>query len=193
MASVRVALFGTPGAGKSTCSHLIELTCEDRMIAFERVRLADPLYECQAAIYAIAGRPLVERHSQDGELLNFLGTHLRKINPSVLVDRFRQRVSVIAGALDEQPGGPSMIVCDDMRAADAPALRTMGFVFVRIVAHPALCQERRRTRGDVFLGSDSHETEQGLDHIECYRTVANEATLDDLRSRLTALVEELIP
>lgn len=192
MTNTRLALFGTPGAGKSTCSHLLELICRERAIGFYRVKLAEPLYDCQAAIYEIAGRPLADRYQQDGELLNFLGTHLRRINASVLIDAFRQRVDRIAA---EQSGraGPTLAVCDDMRALDAPHLRDIGFTFVRVIANPALCRERRMGRGDASLGSEMHPTERGLDGIEHDHAIMNEGTLDDLRAHLDRLVGMLWP
>lgn len=190
MTATRLALFGTSGAGKSTCSRLLEEICVEHGRAFARVRLAEPLYECQALIYAIAGRPLSDRYQQDGTLLNFLGSHLRTINPTVLTDSFTQRVdSLIAD--DTKRKGPLLVLCDDMRAADASHLRGIGFVFARVEADPELCLHRRRIRGDTSLGSDTHPTERGLDTIQSDYVIPNEGSLRDLRERLNELIREL--
>jgi hypothetical protein len=186
----RIALFGTPGAGKSTSSQLLEEICRERAISFRRIRLAEPLYDCQAEIYRIAGRPLANRYVQDGELLNFLGLHLRKINGTVLIDRFRERVGERPSA---QSGTLLLTVCDDMRAPDAPSLETMGFRFVRVVADPARCRQRREQRGDMALGSETHVTERGLDGIREHFAVRNESTKAALRDELDRVLDAVLP
>jgi len=55
---IQLALFGTPGAGKSTTSKIIEDYCTRAGVSFIRIKLADPLYEAQSAIYSIAGKQL---------------------------------------------------------------------------------------------------------------------------------------
>lgn len=192
MTDRRIALFGAPGAGKSTSSNLLEQICRERSIGFHRVKLAEPLYYCQAAIYQIADRPLADRYTQDGELLNFLGAHLRKINPTVLIDRFRERVEAISAVQTGATPAATLTVCDDMRAVDAPPLRAMGFTFVRLTADPALCRQRRAGRGDASLGSHTHPTEQGLDGVQHDFTVANEGTLSELEARLESFLEALL-
>ncbi|MBI5102395.1 MAG: hypothetical protein HZB33_11240 [Nitrospirae bacterium] len=112
----KLALYGSPGAGKSTTTKILTELCAVKRMEIRRLRLADPLYECQSAIYKIAGKPLSSLYVQDGELLNFLGSHLRKINPSVLLDHFHKKLRDTMLELDQLPTSNSLIVCDDMRA-----------------------------------------------------------------------------
>src|SRR6185437_3216230 len=129
---LKLALFGTPGAGKSTASQLIEDYCRAESIEFHRIKLAYPLYEAQSFLYKLAGRPLDEFYTQDGELLSFLGGYLRRINPLVLVDQFAERLARLVADQSVHARERTVIVCDDMRRLDADALRDLGFVFVRV-------------------------------------------------------------
>ena len=181
----RLAFFGRPGAGKSTAARLVEEHCADANIAFRRVRLAEPLYDGQRAIYELAGGSLPDFYSQDGELLNFLGSHLRKINPSVLLDRFAQTVEALQAELN---GRRALLVCDDMREPDAEFVRGLNFTLVQISARDELCLSRRQQRGDVSLGAENHVTEQGIDRIQADIEIENETSIEDFRERLAALI-----
>ena len=181
---IQLGLFGTPGAGKSTTSKIIEEYCTENHVPMIRIKLADPLYEAQKAIYEIAGRQLSDFYDQDGELLNFLGSYLRKLNPNVLLDRFSLRLRDAIEKLDSTGSTSGVIVCDDLRRPDAEFLRTKDFRFVRIIADPNECESRRRARGDRTLGSASHATEQGLDEIEPDYRIHNESTIEDLRTQV---------
>jgi hypothetical protein len=178
--SLRVALFGTPGAGKSTTTGFVEAFCRVRQLSFARVKLADPLYEAQASLYRIAGRDLQEFYQQDGELLNFLGSYLRKVNPNVLVDRFAMRVRAYEEEFALLPT-PYIIACDDMRFPDAAWVRSLGFL--HIVAKSATCVARRGDRGDRSLGSAEHPTERDLDKIVPDHVLENDGTCRGTRGK----------
>lgn len=188
---IQLALFGTPGAGKSTTSKIIEDYCTGAGVSFIRIKLADPLYEAQSAIYSIAGKQLSDFYQQDGELLNFLGSYLRKLNPNVLLDRFSNNLTSAIEKLDLSGSPTRLVVCDDMRRPDADFLRSMNFKLIRITADVQVCDLRRGERGDRSLGSASHATEQGLDEIVPDHLIPNETSIEDLRVRVTALMEEL--
>ncbi|MER6847667.1 hypothetical protein AB0A81_21040 [Streptomyces flaveolus] len=87
----RIALYGRPGAGKSTFADV--LAEESRRAGFQvrRLKLGAPLYEVQALVYAMAGRPLLEGGAQDGQLLNALGAAMRRINPEAPPAAFSAR------------------------------------------------------------------------------------------------------
>ena len=130
----------------------------------EHYQVADPIYECQDFIYRCAGKPLTKEATQDGELLNFIGGYLRKINPNALLNRFDTNLSEISSLLSNETG-EALILCDDMRQADYDHLVSRGFLACRVVAPKEACVERRRKRGDVTLGSTEHPTERGIDRI----------------------------
>ncbi len=182
-----LALYGRPGAGKSTFSRLLAAEFEAAGVATVPVRLAAPLYELQAIIHAMAGRPLLDPHRQDGALLNDLGGHLRRINPAALTGMFAQRV---AQAIERHPG--SVLVCDDMRCADAPALLGLGFTLVAVQAPESLRRSRKQARGDLSAGRDDHATEAP---VECgpHHVVDNDGGLELLRSRAADLVGTVLP
>lgn len=182
---IKLALFGEPGSGKTTGGQVLERLCAERALRFHRLRLAEPLYACQQEIYRIAGRPLADRSVQDGVLLNFLGAHLRRINPTVLTDDFRRRLEALPD--------DGLVLCDDMRAVDAPSLRTLGFVFARIRAPSSLCLTRRAARGDLTVGAASHATEGGLETLDSDYVVDNDAAMSALRERLAELLERVCP
>jgi dephospho-CoA kinase len=179
----RIAACGKPGAGKSTfCLMLREefarIDCEVKVF-----KLAAPLYELQATIHQYAGVPLLESDQQDGQLLNFLGSHLRKLNASVLVDNFIDRVDRYCALHPE-----SIILCDDMRGTDTRALVEAGFRIVEVVAPEKLRRDRKFGRGDLSAGNDNHETEAAL--VETPRTrVLNEGTMEELRCEAASYVE----
>src|ERR1035441_9134606 len=157
---IKIGLYGTPGAGKSTTLQVMRELCSGQGIHVARIKLADPLYEAQAAIYKIAGQVLNDFYDQDGELLNFLGHYLRKLNSRVLLDRFSLRVQESSESLRAKQAGPCIIVCDDLRRADSDHVRSHGFLLGRVVADAAICVRRREARGDRSLGSASHVTER---------------------------------
>ncbi len=190
MSVKKLALYGSPGAGKSTTTKLLIDLCADRQIIMRRLRLADPLYECQNALYQIAGKPLASFYVQDGELLNFLGSHLRKINPSVLTDRFDKKLQDTLAEMDGRSSN-SLIVCDDMRQPDYEFISELKFIVVKIQASHETCIERRRSRGDISLESSQHPTEQGLDTIKPDHIITNNGTLADLKTEVTSFLHEL--
>jgi cytidine deaminase len=189
MAIQKLALFGTPGAGKSTSARLLEELCSERRASFYRIRLADPIYQCQAEIYRIAGRPLSEFYVQDGELLNFLGAHLRRINPTVLIESFSSRLDSIMTDLKQTSNGHALIVCDDMRMSESAFMLKEGFSLVRVDAPHEVCRLRRASRGDMTLGSEHHSTEMGLDDVKPNAVIENNSTIESLRQELGALLE----
>jgi cytidine deaminase len=99
------------------------------------------------------GRPLADGYTQDGELLNFLGSHLRKINRTALTDDFEKRFSNELKTLQFTCSGSSLVVCDDMRPAEAEYMQSRTFALLRLETPTTICAERRRARGDITLGA----------------------------------------
>jgi len=181
--TLRLGLVGPPGAGKSTVSDLIRQRCAVEARRFHLLKLAEPLYEAQEAIYRIAGVELPSKYSQDGELLNFLGHHLRKLRPSVLLDNFNRRLQIIDEEVREERT-KALVLCDDVRWSDAEFLRSLEFRIIRIQAPPQLCLSRRVARADLTLGSASHSTETNLDQIRCDDVIDNSGSLDALAAAI---------
>ncbi|MFJ5220140.1 AAA family ATPase [Streptomyces sp. NPDC088354] len=182
----KVALHGRPGAGKSTLAGLLtqELTLAGADVL--TLKVGAPLYELQAVVHAMAGRPLLDGTDQDGQLLNALGTHLRRINPDALTEAFTLRVRQ---AEDTRPD--AVLVCDDLRAPDVDAVTGLGFVLVEVTAPDAVRLERKRGRADLSAGDERHPTEAPV-AAAAWRRVDNAGSLDSLRERAAELAKEVL-
>lgn len=182
----KIALYGQPGAGKSTFCRLLSTEFTRHDLPTLTLRLGAPLYELQAIIHAVAGRPLLNSVDQDGLLLNSLGSHLRRINPDALTDAFAVRVHE---ATRRYPG--SVVICDDMRAPDVRAVVELGFTLVQITAPNALRAARKDSRGDLSAGQDDHPTEAPVQCVPDY-VIRNDSDLNNLRELASGLVKMVI-
>ncbi|MEU2514498.1 hypothetical protein [Streptomyces syringium] len=183
----KLALFGRPGAGKSTLTGLLVLELAEAGVDARILKVGTTLYELQAIIYAVAGRPLMDGHEQDGQLLNALGSHIRRINPDALTDAFGWRVRQA-----EQSAPASVLLCDDVRAPDVEAVTNLGFRLVEVTAPEPLRLARKRDRGDLSPGNDQHATEAAV-RAGPWLRVDNAGTLDDLRQHAARIAREVTP
>jgi cytidine deaminase len=169
---VKLALLGLPGAGKSTFVEVASEWAAEQSYATQTIALASPLYEAQTAIYQICD-VMLEEGAQDGELLNFLGAHMRKINSDVLRKRLVARLSQITSSAD----GRTLVICPDARPLDTAYLRQMNFRTVLISVSPEESTKRRIARGDLSLGATDHSTETGLDTQKADFHLENEGSM----------------
>ncbi|MEU3356088.1 ATP-binding protein [Streptomyces sp. NPDC037389] len=182
----KVALNGLPGAGKTTLVKLLAQEVSRAGAEVLTLKLAAPLYELQSVVYAVAGRPLLEGHEQDGQLLNFLGSHLRQINPHALTEAFGQRVRHA-----ERVKPSAVLLCDDLRAPDAEAVTRLGFALVEISAPEELRRARKQARADLTPGDEQHPTEAPLE-VAPWRRVENAGSLQELREQAAQIAKELL-
>ncbi|MFI9587784.1 hypothetical protein ACIHCQ_39645 [Streptomyces sp. NPDC052236] len=182
----KVALHGSPGAGKSTFATLLAQEVTAAGAHALRLKLGAPLYELQAIVYAMAGRPLLDGGDQDGQLLNTLGSHLRRINPDALTEVFTRRVRQA-----EQIKPQAVLVCDDLRAADVEAVTGLGFDLVEITAPKPLRMARKRARGDLSPGDEDHLPEVPVAAASRW-SVDNIGSLNDLRERAAQIAAEIL-
>lgn len=175
---LRLGLLGTTGVGKDSCVQIIKNDFPELSISL--LRLADPLYQAQDAIYKIC-KKLKDFNSQDGELLNFLGSHMRKINPNVLKEAF-------LNALLSCDPDVNCIICSDVRAVDVPFVREAGFVIIHINTDPFIALERRKIRGDVSLGKTNHETEKGICPSLYDHQLSNNESLEEFNVNVKKLI-----
>jgi len=180
---IKLALLGTTGVGKDTAVCIINEIFPN--LSTQVIRLADPLYEAQNAIYKICNKEK-EYYTQDGELLNFLGQHMRKINPQVIQNSFERAIKKISPHIH-------LIICCDVRPLDVPFVRNEGFFILNIIADPMIALERRRLRGDLSLGSVSHSTEEGLASRLYDYQIANNGSLQEFKQKIIKTIRELMP
>lgn len=189
--TLKVAIFGLPGVGKTTMAMLIQEHCAGLAIAFRRIKLGDPLYEVQSYIYELAGRQLADFYTHDTELLSFLGAHIRKLNPAALLDRFAEKHDAVLRDLSQSDERQSIIVCDDMRLPDSGFLRELGFFFVRLVASEEICNQRQIERGDHSFAPMPSAINRGFDGISEDELIVNNGSIEDLRSRTISVISDL--
>ncbi|MEV8479374.1 ATP-binding protein [Streptomyces sp. NPDC051173] len=186
VAMPKVALHGLPGVGKTTFKNLLAQEVSRAGAEVLTLKLAAPLYEIQSVVYAVAGRPLLDGHEQDGQLLNFLGSHLRQINPHALTEAFSRRVRHA-----EQIKPSAVLLCDDLRALDAKAVTRLGFSLVEVTAPEELRRARKQARADLTPGDERHPTEAPLEATP-WRRVENRGSLEGLREQAAQLAGELL-
>lgn len=178
----KLALLGGPGVGKDTFVQILRKRFPQ--ISLRLIRLAEPLYEVQKFVYRSCSKEISD-HVQDGILLNFLGQHMRSINPNVLLDRFAKAVQEIGDQRD-------LIICSDVRPIDAAFVKKLGFHIVHITANPDIALERRKRRGDFSLGSNSHITEKGI-LSEMYDTViSNNKSYEEYEMSVLQLLNDFL-
>jgi cytidine deaminase len=181
---LRIALFGRPGAGKSTTGAMLRQAFAGMGRPATVVRTAAPLYDVQRYFYARAETSLAEGQ-QDGALLNFLGSHIRQAAPGFLLADFGQRC---ASAL---LCGADTIICDDARPGDLAEIAEQGFSIVRISAPDPVRLQRKSGRGDRIPGNDEHPTEAGVDAVSADFEIDNSGSLADLQAQVDKLIHEL--
>lgn len=179
---IRLGLLGTTGVGKDSCVQLIKKLFPYQSLSL--VRLAEPIYQAQDSIYKICNKAK-DFHSQDGELLNFLGLHMRKINPDVLKESFLKKLQSIEPSVN-------CIICSDVRAIDIPFVREAGFVIIHIAADPKITLERRKLRGDISLGKTNHETERGICSTLYDYQLSNNGSLEEFQENIKKLMLDFI-
>lgn len=177
----RIAVCGPPGSGKSSFRRMSAMIAIERGFTLHHLRLADPLYWAQADVYRRAGRQLENPDMQDGRLLNVLGSEMRRINPEVLADHARETVGRLQRRIELSPSQPHVILCDDMRPADAWFLEELGFRFVGVKVAAGVSSARRRLRGDLSLGALDDVTERGFDELPLMDSIDNDGSLADLK------------
>jgi hypothetical protein len=188
-AFVKLALLGAPGAGKSTFVAIAMKWAADNGFDCAPITLARPLYQAQAAIYNICGSPLDDEDRQDGELLNFLGSHMRKINPAVLKDHFNAELKRIE--LRSANDCRTLIICTDARPIDVDYLLIEEFRTILITVSPDESKRRRACRGDISLGATDHVTELGLQAGEVDTLIGNNGSVVEYAHAIGSLLDVL--
>lgn len=178
----KLALLGNTGVGKDTFVKIFQERFAS--LSIRLIKLATPLYEGQNAIYKLCGREIATG-VQDGILLNFLGNHMRRINPDVIKESFLRE-------LQRQGQEPDIFICQDARPLDVPFVREAGFFVLNIATDPEIALERRKVRGDLSLGASDHHTEKGLS-VELYDAqILNNGSLEEFAQKIVKFIHAWI-
>jgi cytidine deaminase len=174
----RLALLGNTGVGKDTCVRTIQKIHPNLSVAL--IQLAAPLYEVQNLIYKICAREK-NPEVQDGILLNFLGEHMRSINPNVIKEFFFRQ-------LDQKESKVDLIICRDARPIDLPFITEAGFYVLHIKTDAQIALQRRQVRGDRYLGGSNHRTEQGDCRFDVQ--IVNNGSLEEFEREVSRVLED---
>lgn len=176
----RVAFYGPRAAGKTTAVDFLKEQFAGRCTV---ISSAEPLYELQSLAYRLVGLQLHDGE-QDATTLAAMATILRRLDPDVLAKH------VVKGLSAEREGeGHMLYICPDSRPQDRDYLRANGFTFIHISASQKLRLVRRSTRGD--LGEINDDEDPNV-FFRGDRTIVNEGPIEDLRSAVLALIEEVV-
>jgi cytidine deaminase len=178
----KLALLGNTGVGKDTFVKIFQKRFST--LSMSLIKLAAPLYEGQNAIYQICATE-IDSEIQDGILLNFLGNHMRRINPNVIKESFLRELQKIGQE-------PDIIICHDARPLDVPFVKEAGFFILNITTDFQIALERRKARGDLSLGSSDHSTEKGLTAELYDAQILNNGTLHDFEQTIVKFINAWI-
>lgn len=180
---LRLSLVAPSGSGKSTVARILKDGFEAAGLQVTILKLATPLYDLQTSFYKACGVQLAVGR-QDPQLLESIATHLRRIEPQVLVQAFSKRLQ----AVDDQ-----IVLNDDLRddLVDWPWMRANGFVVVRVNAGIAIRRKRLGLRGDLSVVEHSPLDAQ-IERIQSDYIVTNEGSMSELQTNVYALMRSLL-
>jgi dephospho-CoA kinase len=173
--TIKIAVSGKLGSGKDLFLYLANLHFPD--LKFENAKFATPLYHIAYDMQRYLGLP----DSKDGELLQFIGNHYRKNDPSFWVKRFPFESPLVKEH--------NVIVTDIRYPEELDACRQNGFVTVRIHRQD---EYRLNNLGNRDL---KHASETALDSTPNYAydyVVNNNGTLDLYEGAVIRIIDEVL-
>ncbi|PMK67118.1 hypothetical protein BCT93_22745 [Vibrio lentus] len=181
--AIKIALVAPSGSGKSTAARLIKQAFEQRGLSVLSEKLAQPLYDLQAAYFETASIA-IPSGDQHQKLLENIATNLRMLSKGSLVQHLFSR---LVGSNAE------VIITDDLRdkETDWPALVNSGYRVIRVVCDEPTRIKRLLGRQDIHSQVES-PLDNAINAIETHYVLDNNATLDALEREVQALVNTLL-
>lgn len=175
--TLRIAIIGLTGCGKSTSAGMVARYAADSGLSCATVKLATPLYDLQEQVYRRAG-VTITAGAQDQVLMEALADAMRRIRPDSLAADFLARLRQTTA---------DVVINDDLRDpyVDAVVLRDNGFRVLRITADPQVRAKRLAERGDL---SRAERSTADLDLIEPDAVLDNSASLADHQAAIRELL-----
>lgn len=166
---LKIAFAGEMRAGKDTAvAYFLETQ------GGLHLKLADPLYEMQAAIQSIAGFP----QEKDRALLQYLGTEYgRNKDENVWVNHLIRRVA--------EHRGQNIFVSDARFNNEFDALKAAGFILIKMERREDLRIEAGATHTG-HLSEQDVKTYRGFDDV-----LTNNSSTNDLHLKLVVVVAHL--
>lgn len=181
--AIKIALVAPSGSGKSTAARLIKQAFEQRGLTVLSEKLAQPLYDLQAAYFETASLTVPNR-AQHQKLLENIASNLRMLSKDSLVQHLFTRL--IGSNVD-------VIITDDLRdkETDWPALVNSGYRVIRVACDEPVRIERLQGRQDIQSQVES-PLDDAINAIETHYVLDNNATLDSLEREVLSLVDTLL-
>jgi dephospho-CoA kinase len=175
--TLRIAIIGLAGCGKSTTAAMVARYGADAGLSCAAVKLAEPLYALQEQVYLRAG-VAIRAGAQDQVLMEALADAMRRIRPASLADDFLARLTRTTA---------DVVINDDLRDpyVDAVVLRDNGFRVLRVTASPEVREQRLAARGDL---SRADRSTGELDLIEPDAVLDNSGSLASHRASVHRLI-----
>ena len=164
---LKIAFVAPSCYGKSTAVKILESKMDAK-----NIKIAEPLYEMQKAFYEKVN--VLIKEEQDGELLQFFGSKVRKENPGYLENVFTNKLNNLENEI---------ILNDDVRPLDFEFMKKLGFIFVKINGF-------KRDRNDKTKANDNSSLEW-KNSVVCDYTVDNLGTLEEYENNLMDLMEAI--
>lgn len=170
-----IGITGQMHSGKSTVSALI-MNKLRHSVRVENIKIAQPLYDMQNAIYDIIELPVP--YPKDRELLQWLGTEFgRKKDIDLWINLWGKTA---ARRLND---GVQLVLCDDLRYEnEAKKIKDAGGKILHVTAPDSV----RLARGST-IGS-GHISERGIPTTLVDAQIVNDGSLHDLDLKVAEIL-----
>ncbi len=116
--TIKISFIAPSEYGKNTAVNILK-----ERFRLINIKLALPLYKLQEDFYRFIRKEMLGE--QDGELLQYYGSKIRKENSNFLIDEFSKKLKNIENF-------DGIITNDDCRPPDYQYLKEKGFIFIKI-------------------------------------------------------------
>jgi dephospho-CoA kinase len=179
----KIALCGKLRSGKDTAANHLYIRH-----GFDRVAFGTALKKVSHEAF-----PWISEFSKPRALYQSVGQLMREIEPDVWI---RHAERAVKGKIDFRVsmGAEAIgIVLTDLRQLNEYEwARANGFTIVRVTAPDNVRIGRAIKAGDDFCENDlEHSTELAIDGFAVDYTVVNDGTVDDLKRKIDAVLEEI--
>jgi dephospho-CoA kinase len=180
---IKIALSGRLRSGKDTAANHLYIRH-----GFDRVAFGDALKRNAHAVF-----PWISDGTKPRALYQQYGQLMREIDPVVWIKHVEMAVK---GKIDFRVsmGAEAIgIVLTDVRQSNEISwCRANGFTLIRVTAPDDVRIGRAIKAGDNFCENDmEHSTELAIDNFAVDYTVENNGTVDELKTKIDAILEEI--
>lgn len=187
--TVKLALCGRMRSGKDAIAEYLVAN-----YGFKRFAFGDGIREVCRQLYP----EQFEGGAKPRALLQGVGQSLRAFDEDVWVKRtiydINTEIFSNATVIGDRVLSSARIVVSDLRQPnEEKALRSEGFVIIRVTAPEDLRIQRMLAVGDAFNPDDlTHDTESYIDSFEVDYEVTNAGTLGELYAQVNEFIAELL-